>query len=336
MAEGMMNKQQIISGIVGDLSSCLSVDQLEKISGVLNYRFRDVDFIVNSSRFDRRATDNSNLLFMFISAKRLEGLSEKSLYYYESTARALLCKIEKPLWEITPDDVRNYLADYYSTRKISRLSLENIRRNLSSFFAWLENENYIVRSPLRRVHKIKTEKTIKEAITDEGIERLRNACGSQRDRAMFEMLVSTGMRVSEMAGLDRADINFSERECVVFGKGSKERTVYLDARAKIHLQLYLESRDDDNPALFVELFKPHDRLQISGIEICMRKLGKKAGLNKIHPHKFRRTMATMAIDKGMPIEQVQKLLGHENIDTTLRYAMVSQANVKNSHKKYLG
>jgi site-specific recombinase XerD len=314
----------------------MPIEQLEKISSVLNYRFRDIDFIENNSCFEQQDMDNSNLLFMFISAKRLEGLSEKSLIFYESTARAMLCKIEKPVREITPEDIRNYLADYHSTRKISKISLDNMRRNLSSFFSWLENENYIVRSPLRKIHKIKTEKPIKEAITDEGLEHLRNNCENQRDRAMLEMLISTGTRVSELAGLDRADINFSERECVVFGKGSKERPVYLDARAKIHLQLYLDSRDDDNPALFVELFKPHKRLGISGIEICMRKLGIKAGLAKIHPHKFRRTMATVAIDKGMPIEQVQKLLGHEQIDTTLRYAMVNQANVKNSHKKYLG
>jgi site-specific recombinase XerD len=207
---------------------------------------------------------------------------------------------------------------------------------LSSFFTWLENENYVVRSPLRKIHKIKADKKIKETISDEGLERLRNACENQRDRAMLEILISTGMRVSELIGLDRADINFTERECVVFGKGSKERTVYLDARAKIHIQLYLESRDDDNPALFVELLKPHDRLGIAGTEIRMRELGKKAGVAKIHPHKFRRTMATIAIDKGMPIEQVQRLLGHEKIDTTLMYAMVNQANVKNSHRKYLG
>jgi site-specific recombinase XerD len=314
----------------------MSIEQLEKISSVLNYRFRDIDFIKNDSCFEQQNTDNSNLLFMFISAKRLEGLSEKSLVFYESTARTMFCKIEKPVREITPEDIRNYLANYQSTRKISKIGLDNIRRNLSSFFGWLENENYIVRSPLRKIHKIKTEKTIKEAITDEGLERLRNACENQRDRAILEMLVSTGTRVSELVGLDKADINFSERECIVFGKGSKERTVYLDARAKIHLQLYLENRTDDNPALFVELFRPYDRLGIAGMELCMRGLGKKAGLTKIHPHKFRRTMATVAIDKGMPIEQVQKLLGHEQIDTTLRYAMVNQANVKSSHKKYLG
>jgi site-specific recombinase XerD len=332
----MIDKQKVFSEILGDLLSSLSVEQLQTVSSVLNLRFRLIDFTATASRFDRQNTNNTNLLDLFISAKRMEGLSKKTLAYYKDTVLSLLNRIEKSVSDLTTEDLREFFIHYQGLRNCSNVSIDNMRRNLSSFFNWLENENYIVRSPLRRIHKIKSEKRIKEAISDEEIELLRNACEILRDRAILEMLVSTGMRVSELIKLDRADINFTERECIVFGKGSKERTVYLDARAKIHLQFYLESRNDNNPALFVELQKPHNRLAIAGVEIRMRELGKKVGLTKIHPHKFRRTMATVAIDKGMPIEQVQRLLGHEKVDTTLMYAMVNQANVKNSHRKYLG
>jgi site-specific recombinase XerD len=272
---------------------------------------------------------------MFIAAKRLEGCSEKSLAYYSDTVRKMLETADKALAEITTDDVRLYLAKYGEDRGSSKVTLNNMRRIFNSFFAWLEDEDYILKSPMRRIHQIRTEKTIKDTMNDEAIEKLRDICGNKRDIAMVEMLLSTGMRVGELVLLNRGDISFHERECVVFGKGSKERTVYFDARTKIHLQEYLDSRTDDTPALFVELSKPFKRLQIGGVEARIRDLGAKAGL-KLHPHKFRRTMATMAIDKGMPIEQVQRLLGHERIDTTMSYAQVNQENVKNAHKKFIG
>lgn len=248
----------------------------------------------------------------------------------------MLGSVNKPVREISTDDLRGYLANYQGERHSSKVTIDNMRRIFSSFFGWLEDEDYILKSPVRRIHKVKADKPIKETFSDEGLELLRDACDEIRDLAMVDLLASTGMRVGELVNLNREDINFYERECVVFGKGGSERVVYFDARTKIHLLNYLDSRDDGNPALFVSLAKPHERLLIGGVETRLKEIGSKADIQKVHPHKFRRTLATRAIDKGMPIEQVQRLLGHVKIDTTMHYAMVNQANVKNSHRKYIG
>ena len=279
---------------------------------------------------------NSVFLKEFISSKRIEGCSEKTLNYYRKTIITALECVNKGVKHITTDDLRAYLTKYQQEKSASKVTMDNIRRILSSFFSWLEDEDYIIKSPVRRIHKVKTSKTIKETYTDENLELMRDNCVELRDLAMIDMLASTGMRVGEMVLLNREDINFNERECVVVGKGDKERMVYFDARTKLHLQSYLESRTDDNPALFVSLRAPYNRLQIGGIELRVREMGRKLGINKVHPHKFRRTLATMAIDKGMPIEQLQRLLGHQRIDTTLQYAMVKQSNVKLAHRKYIG
>lgn len=272
---------------------------------------------------------------LFLAAKRVEGCSEKTIRYYDSTLRNALGVINKEVLQITTDDLRLYLDNYQSNRTAGKTTIDNIRRILSSFFAWLEDEDYILKSPVRRIHKVKTCKTVKETYSDEALEIMRDHCENCRDLALIDLLASTGMRVGELVLLNRDDIDFTNRECVVLGKGNKQRKVYFDARAKIHLQNYLQSRSDDNQALFVSLQKPHNRLQIRGVEIRLHELGEKLNLCRIHPHKFRRTLATMAIDKGMPIEQVQQLLGHQSVDTTLQYAMVNQANVKQSHKKYI-
>jgi len=248
----------------------------------------------------------------------------------------MLSGIEKEVMHITTEDLRKYLTDYQEKKKISKVTVDNIRRILSSFFSWLEDEDYILKSPVRRIHKVKTTSTVKETYTDEALEQMRDCCSELRDLAMIDILASTGMRVGEMVLLNRNDINFNERECVVLGKGNKQRIVYFDARTKIHLQNYLESRTDNDEALFVTLKSPHTRLTIGGVEVRIRGLGKSLGMDKVHPHKFRRTLATVAIDKGMPIEQLQQLLGHKRIDTTLQYAMVKQSNVKNAHRKYIG
>lgn len=277
-----------------------------------------------------------NHVQLFLAAKRVEGCSEKTIRYYDSTLRNALDTINKDVLQITTDDLRLYLDSYQSNRAAGKTTIDNIRRILSSFFAWLEDEDYIMKSPVRRIHKVKTCKTVKETYSDEALEIMRDHCGNSRDLALIDLLASTGMRVGELVLLNRDDIDFTNRECVVLGKGNKQRKVYFDARAKIHLKNYLQSRTDDNPALFVSLQKPYNRLQIRGIEIRLHDLGEKLNLCRIHPHKFRRTLATMAIDKGMPIEQVQQLLGHQSVDTTLQYAMVNQANVKQSHKKFIG
>ena len=272
----------------------------------------------------------------FLAAKRIEGCSEKTLAYYGKTIRAMLCEVGKPAPRITTDDLRQYLTAYQERRGAGKVTIDNIRRILSSFFSWLEDEDYIVKSPIRRIHKVRTVKLVKETYTDEALELMRDHCGSLRDLALIDLLASSGMRVGELVALNREDIDFQERECVVLGKGGKERLVYFDARTKIHLQNYLAGRRDSSPALFVSLRAPHERLQIGGVEARLRQLGRRLRLPRVHPHKFRRTLATAAIDKGMPIEQLQRLLGHQKIDTTMHYAMVKQQNVKLAHRKYIG
>jgi len=278
---------------------------------------------------------NNKLVESFLSAKSIEGCSTKTLHYYRATIEETLKEIDKAIPIITTNDLRNYLANYQDKHGISKVTIDNIRRILSSFFAWLEDEDDIIKSPVRKIHKVKITQTIKETLTDEEIEKIRETCDNIRDHAIIDFLLSTGMRVGELVLLNRDDINFQERECKVMGKGNKEREVYFDAKAKMHIQNYITSRTDDNPALFVSLKEPHIRMSISGIETRVKLIGQKAIHKRVHPHKFRRTLATMAIDKGMPIEQVQNLLGHVKIDTTMHYAMVNQENVKQAHRKFI-
>lgn len=326
-------KQNLITDVVQAMLPYLNNAQAERLQEVLQHTL--FDYEVTKIEKDQGISEQ-NLVDSFLSAKRIEGCSEKTLKYYDATIRSMLDGVGKEIKHIVTDDIRCYLTEYQSKKKSSKVTIDNIRRILSSFFSWLEDEDYILKSPVRRIHKVKTGTNIKETYSDEALELMRDNCMELRDLAMIDMLASTGMRVGEMVLLNREDIDFNERECVVFGKGDKERIVYFDARTKIHLQNYLQSRTDDNSALFVSLQSPHNRMNIGGIEVRLRQLGKRLGLNKVHPHKFRRTLATMAIDKGMPIEQLQQLLGHKRIDTTLQYAMVKQSNVKIAHRKYIG
>lgn len=329
-------QEKIVKYILTEMSDSLDSKQQVRLQEVLLTVFEQVVMMPTESEERQREQTNSELLKAFISAKKIEGCSEKTLCYYQSSIEALLNCEQKQIGDIGTNDIRTYLACYQEERGISRVTIDNLRRIFSSFFAWLEDEDYIAKSPVRRIHKVRTESLVKEVISDEHMEVLRDTCCEIRDLAMIDLLASTGMRVGELVKMNCEDIDFHERQCVVFGKGNKEREVYFNARTKIHLKRYLESRTDKNPALFVSLSLPHNRLTIGGVETRLRQLGKRAGLNKVHPHKFRRTLATMAIDKGMPIEQVQRLLGHVKIDTTLHYAMVNQANVKMAHRKYIG
>jgi site-specific recombinase, phage integrase family len=326
-------KQDLINDVVQGMLPYLNNAQNERLQEVLQYTLARYEVTENKQQ---EKISEQNFVELFLSAKQIEGCSEKSLKYYKATIEAMLNELQKDIKHIVTDDIRGYLTEYQEKKKLSKVTIDNIRRILSSFFSWLEDEDYILKSPVRRIHKIKTGTNIKETYSDEALELMRDNCTELRDLAMIDMLATTGMRVGEMVLLNRNDIDFNERECIVFGKGSKERVVYFDARTKIHLQNYLGSRTDDNPALFVSLKSPHERLEIGGVEVRLRELGKQLGLQKVHPHKFRRTLATMAIDKGMPIEQLQQLLGHRKIDTTLQYAMVKQSNVKIAHRKYIG
>lgn len=320
--------EDTIKYILVDMDEYLTANQSQKLQRVLVSRLTKETRSING-------ISNDNYLSMFLNAKKIEGCSERTLSYYKTTVEKLLDEIDDPIRKVTTDDIRDYLANYQGLNDCSKTTIDNIRRNISSFFTWLEEEDYIIKSPMRRIHKIKTTKTVKEIISDEEIEKMRDRCSSLRDLAIIDLLYSTGIRIGELVRLNIDDIDFEERECIVFGKGDKERRVYFDAKTKIHLMGYINSRSDANPALFVTLDAPYDRLQISGVEIRLRRLGRELGINKVHPHKFRRTMATRAIDKGMPIEQVQKLLGHSQIDTTMHYAIVNQTNVKVAHRKFI-
>ena len=324
----------LINEIEQAMLNVLDNEQLGQLRKVLNYTFRNV--CVTEKEPLNAEGNNQALIENFIAAKKVEGCSDKSISYYKSTIINALKKIEKEVVHVTTDDLRGYLNDYQAASGASKVTVDNIRRILSSFFSWLEEENYIVKSPVRRIHKVKVGKTVKATYTDEALEQMRDHCSNARDLALIDLLASTGMRVGELVKLNRSDIDYQNRECIVTGKGDKQRKVYFDARTKIHLQKYVNSRTDANEALFVSLLAPYNRLQISGVEIRLRQLGHELNIPKVHPHKFRRTLATMAIDKGMPIEQVQHLLGHQSLDTTLQYAMVNQNNVKLSHHRFIG
>lgn len=314
--------------VLNEMSEYLSISQMKKLQEVIIRTFAE-------NEAARTEISNEEFLNMFLSAKRIEGCSERTIVYYQMTVQHMLSTTEKSVRKITTEEIREYLANYQKRNNCSNVTVDNVRRNISSFFSWLEEEDYILKSPMKRIHKIKTKTVVKSTISDEGIEKLRDGCREKRDLAMIDLLYSTGIRVGELVNLNVDDIDLEGRECIVYGKGDKERRVYFDAKAKVHLKEYIEHRKDDNKALFVTLDAPYDRLKISGVEIRLRNLGRKLQLERIHPHKFRRSMATRAIDKGMPIEQVQKILGHSQIDTTMQYAMVNQNNVKTSHQKYL-
>lgn len=326
-------KEQLISQVQQQMLPYLNNEQLSKLRAAMEYCLHGLEITAADQPQEQELP---NAVAAFIAAKRIEGCSEKTLTYYRKTIEAMTEGIGKTPQQITTDDIRQYLTAYQVQRKSSKVTIDNIRRILATFYSWLEDEDYIVKSPVRRIHKVKTAKVIKDTYTDEALELMRDNCGTLRDLAIIDLLASSGMRVGEMVALNRDDINFNERECVVFGKGSKQRLVYFDARTKIHLYNYLDSRTDSDPALFVTLRAPFQRLQIGGVEMRLRQLGRRLSIPKVHPHKFRRTLATSAIDKGMPIEQVQQLLGHQKIDTTMHYAMVKQQNVKLAHRKYIG
>lgn len=326
--EGGKSMEEKIVVIINAMTEVLNASQLRKLQEVLLK-----ELAINESA--QQSTSNEEYLQMFLNAKKIEGCSERTVQYYQVTIKHFLRAIDTKVQKISTEEIRQYLVDYQGINDCSKTTVDNIRRNISSFFSWLEEEDYILKSPMRRIHKIKATQVVKTIISDEEIEKLRGSCQHARDLAIIDLLYSTGIRVGELVRLNRKDINFNDRECIVLGKGDKERKVYFDAKAKIHLQEYLEMRSDDNDALLVTLDAPHVRLKISGVEIRLRNLGKQANVERIHPHKFRRTMATRAIDKGMPVEQVQKLLGHSQIDTTMQYAIVNQSNVKESHRRYI-
>ena len=333
-----MLKEDLIISITKEMTSCLTNLQMITLEETIRKNFENVQItkITDELKEQEERASNKTLIEAYISSKKVEGCSNRTLNYYNDIVQKFVFNTKKPIKDICTDDIRNYLSTYKETSNCTEVTIDNLRRVFSSFFSWLEDEDYIIKSPVRRIHKVKTAKVIKETFTDESIEKMRDTCDDIRNLAIVEFLISTGVRVGELVNLNKADINYEERSCVVLGKGNKQREVYFDAKTKLHLLQCINQRNDENSALFVSNNKPHQRLSIAGIELIVKKLGKELDINKVHPHKFRRTLATMAIDKGMPIEQVQKLLGHVKIETTMHYAMVNQNNVKISHRKYIG
>lgn len=333
-----MEKEEMILTITNEMSNNLTNYQLELLKNVLIIQFKNIEITILTDEIKKKEEQNTNEKYInsFLSAKEVEGCSIRTIKYYRENIEKLICKMDKSIKTITTEDIRKYLSNYKESNRCSSVTIDNLRRIFSSFFSWLEDEDYIIKSPVRRIHKVKTAMLVKETFSDENIEAMRDECKFIRNLAMIELLYSTGIRVGELVNLNKENINFEDRSCIVQGKGNKQREVYFDARTKIHLRQYLKLRNDNNIALFVSKNSPYQRLSISGVERIVRRLGIETNINKVHPHKFRRTLATMAIDKGMPIEQVQKLLGHVKIETTMHYAMVNQNNVRNSHRKYIG
>lgn len=330
-------KTEVISNITKDMEDSLTDYQLNKLKESLIINFEGVEFIIKTDevKHQEELDENKNMIDSFISSKQVEGCSERTIKYYKEIIEKFVNSFDKSIKQISTNEIRNYLSNYKDNSSCGSTTIDNIRRVLSSFFSWLEDEDYIIKSPVRRIHKIKTAVVVKEVLTDENLERLRDECENVRDLSLIELLISTGMRVGELVNLNINSLNFEDRSCIVLGKGNKEREVYFDAKTKLHLKEYISKRNDSNDALFVSMREPHQRLSISGIELIIRTLGINSNINKVHPHKFRRTLATMAIDKGMPVEQVQKLLGHVKIETTMNYALVNQSNVKISHRRYI-
>lgn len=330
-------KMDVILNITKDMEDSLTDYQLNKLKESLIINFEKLDFIMKTDdlKHQEELDENKMMIESFISSKQIEGCSDRTIKYYKEIIDKFNDSFDKSIKKITTEEIRSYLSNYKEMSTCGSTTIDNIRRVLSSFFSWLEDEDYIIKSPIRRIHRIKTPTTVKEVLTDENLEKLRDECENIRDLSLIELLISTGIRVGELVNLNISNLNFEDRSCIVLGKGNKEREVYFDAKTKLHLKEYISKRNDTNDALFVSLREPHQRLSISGIELIVRNLGVNTNINKVHPHKFRRTLATMAIDKGMPVEQVQKLLGHVKIETTMHYAMVNQSNVKISHRRYI-
>ena len=330
-------KMDVILNITKDMKDSLTDYQLNKLKESLIINFEKVEFIIKTDelKHQEELDENRKMIESFISSKQVEGCSNRTVKYYKEIIDKFNENFDKSIKKITTEEIRNYLSNYKDNSSCGSTTIDNIRRVLSSFFSWLEDEDFIIKSPIRRIHRIKTPIVVKEILTDENLENIRDKCENVRDLSLVELLISTGMRVGELVNLNISNLNFEDRSCIVLGKGNKEREVYFDAKTKLHLKEYLSKRNDNNDALFVSLRKPYQRLSISGIELIIRNLGVSTNINRVHPHKFRRTLATMAIDKGMPIEQVQKLLGHVKIETTMHYALVNQSNVKISHRRYI-
>ena len=330
-------KTLLVDNIIYDMESLTDGRQLNMLNKTLNHILEDYDIIGDNKpvEIENWGEYNKELITNFEKTKKLEGCSPNTIRQYVEAINSLVKYLDKSIVEITTEDIRDYLEYKQDHDMVSPVTLDNSRRFLNSFFQYLNLENYINRNPCKKIKRIKAPKRIKEPFSNEDIINMRNNIRNIRDLAIFEMLLSSGVRVGELCNMDKKDINYLENSVYVIGKGNKERKTYFSDETKLALKEYLASRTDDNPALFVSLHQPHNRMRKSGVEIVIRNLGKNAGVRKAHPHRFRRTMATDFLNKGVPIEQVRELLGHESVDTTTIYALVNENDVSINHKKYV-
>ncbi len=315
------------------------------------------DFEINSRRTEVMVIDedeNQTLIRKFITAKIVKGLSDRTIKYYKETIDFFLLRVQKNIKDVTSDDIRLYTAIRLKKDKVTSTTAGNELRNLRSFYNWLQTEELIKRNPMAKIEPIKKEKIQKEAFTEDEVELIRAACASEMEAAIVEVLLSTGCRVGELVKMERQDI--TGETILVHGKGRKDRFVYLNARARIALGKYMSERSDEVKYIFPksinatssqkmkkvrrEWFKHADLIadgvrDVSGIEKTIKEIGRRAKVDNVHPHRFRRTCATLALRRGMPIEQVSKMLGHEQLSTTQIYLDLSEEEVKQTHRKYV-
>lgn len=323
-----------ILDVLRKMQELLSEEQLKELQNALNMVFagckiaEETGLRVAERRWEEDLED-------FLVSKALEGRSAETVKRYRYELNRLLSYIDKTIADIRPGDISGYMRMYKRIRGISNQTLKNIRTVFSSFFAWLRDRERIGKNPMTLVEDVKIESTIRRPYTDEEREMMLRECNNIRDKAMLEFLYSTAIRVSELARLNKEDVRFSSKDLIVYGKGAKERRVYINDRTNMYLREYLQSRSDDNPALFVGLADPHRRLTKGGIEDIIRRIGRRAGVEKAHPHRFRRTALTNALNRGMPLQEAMILAGHAKPETTMRYCTVDQEAVQYHHKKHL-
>lgn len=329
----------VIAKMVSETGTNLTIDQLKSLRDALEITLSryNIEEDITKTEILNIQEENAEVLKDFINAKRIEGRSNTTLYNYAKEVSKLFLTLNKSYRHITSSDIRDYLAWRKKTKNLQSVTVANMRMYLMSFFKWCYIEELITKNPMDRIGVIKVEQRIIETLSDEEQEIIRCACNSERDLAIIDLLSGSGMRVSELCGLNRSDVNFETGEIIVFGKGAKERTCFMTGKAKVHLRWYLESRTDDNEALFVTAKKPYNRITKNGVEYILKTIAHNSKIPKcrLYPHKYRSTLATNMINKGAPAEHVQGILGHSSVDTTLKcYCKIDKESFKRTHKQF--
>lgn len=328
-------KDEIVMAILREMAPLLNQGQFDALKETVRAVLSGYEVQQRETSLMRTDQNGMNYLQVFLENFRQNGKSEGTIEQYRFHLSRMLSYIGRNVQEIEDDDLIDYMHKYKQLRKVSGRYLNSMRLVFNSFFRWLQRRKIILRNPVDGLEPIKYRQVVKKPLSPEELERVRCACGRERDLAIVEFLYSSAVRVSELTQLNREDIRWESDDVMVLGKGNKEREVYLNARAHYHLKLYLDSRTDDNPALFVSTRAPHERLTKAGVEHIVGEIGRMAGVENVHPHRFRRTAATDLLRMGMPIEQVQELLGHVKIETTRIYCTVTREQVRASHRRYM-